>query len=82
LKVGICGYGVYIPRFRIRAEEIAAIWGGDAEGIKRGLQVREKAIAGLDEDTATIAVEASRSALAMAGINPAEIGAVYVGSEI
>ncbi|MFV2040876.1 MAG: hydroxymethylglutaryl-CoA synthase [Candidatus Hydrothermarchaeales archaeon] len=81
MKVGICGYGVYIPRFRIRVEEIAAIWGGDAEGIKRGLQVREKAIAGLDEDTATIAVEASRSALAMAGINPAEIGAVYVGSE-
>ena len=34
MKVGICGYGVYIPRFRIRAEEIAAIWGGDAEGIK------------------------------------------------
>ncbi len=81
MKVGICGYGVYIPRFRIRAEEIAAIWGGDAEGIKRGLQVQEKAIAGLDEDTATIAVESSRSALAMAGIDPAEIGAVYVGSE-
>lgn len=81
MKVGICGYGVYIPRFRIKAEEIAGIWGGDAEGIKRGLQVQEKAIAGLDEDTATIAVEAARSALTMAGINPAEIGAVYVGSE-
>ncbi len=81
MKVGICGYGVYIPRFRIRVEEIARIWGGDAEGIKRGLQVQEKAIAGLDEDTATIAVEASRSALTMAGVDPAEIGAVYVGSE-
>lgn len=81
MKTGISGYGVYIPRFRIKAEEIAKIWGGDAENIKKGLQVQEKAIAGLDEDTATIAVEASRSALAMAGINPAEIGAIYVGSE-
>jgi hydroxymethylglutaryl-CoA synthase len=43
--------------------------------------VREKAVAGLDEDTATIAVEASRSAVTMAGINPEQIGAIYVGSE-
>jgi hydroxymethylglutaryl-CoA synthase len=81
LKTGICGYGVYIPRFRIKAEEISGIWGGDAENIKKGLQVQEKAIAGMDEDTATIAVEASRNALMMAGIDPAEIGAIYVGSE-
>jgi hydroxymethylglutaryl-CoA synthase len=81
LKTGICGYGVYIPRFRIKAEEIAEIWGGDAENIKKGLQVQEKAIAGMDEDTATIAVESGRNALVMAGINPAEIGAIYVGSE-
>jgi hydroxymethylglutaryl-CoA synthase len=72
---------VYIPRFRIKSEEIARIWGGDAKSIKKGLQIREKAIAGLDEDTATIAVEASRNAVRMAGINPDDLGAIYVGSE-
>ncbi len=81
MNVGICGYGVYIPRYRIKAEEIARIWGADAEGIQRGLQVREKAIADLDEDAATIAVEASRNALKMSGVDPEEIGAIYVGSE-
>ncbi len=80
-QVGITGYGVYIPRYRIKADEIARIWGGDAKNIKRSLKVREKAIAGLDEDTATIAVEAARNALAMAGIDPRDIGAIYVGSE-
>lgn len=35
----------------------------------------------MDEDTATIAVEAARNAVGRAGINPKEIGAIYVGSE-
>ena len=81
MKTGICGYGVYIPRFRIKAEEIASVWGGDADGIKAGLKVGEKAIAGLDEDTVTIAVEAARNAMEMAEIDPSNIGAIYVGSE-
>lgn len=81
LNVGISGYGVYIPRLRIKVEEIAKIWGGDAENIKRGLQIKEKAIAGFDEDTATISVEAARNSLKMSGVNPKEIEAVYVGSE-
>lgn len=81
MKVGITGYGAYIPRLRIKAEEIAKIWGSDAKAIKKGLQVGEKAIADHDEDTATIAVEAARNAIQMSGINPADIGAIYVGSE-
>ncbi len=81
MKVGIVGYGGYIPRYRIKAEEIARLWGGDAENIKSSLMIAEKAVPDLDEDTATIAVEAARRALFMAGISPKEIGAVYVGSE-
>jgi len=78
---GIVGYGVYIPRYRIKTEEIARVWGGDGESIKKGLMVEEKAISGLDEDTVTIAVEASLSALERAQIDPLDIGAIYVGSE-
>ncbi|MEM2192800.1 MAG: hypothetical protein QXG38_04225, partial [Candidatus Hadarchaeales archaeon] len=65
----------------IKVEEIARVWGVDPETIKKGLNVYEKSVPGLDEDTATIAVEAARNAVQHAGINPAEIGAIYVGSE-
>jgi hydroxymethylglutaryl-CoA synthase len=78
---GIIGYGAYVPRLRIRVEEIARVWNEDGEGIKRGLNIKEKSVPSLDEDAATIAVEAARKAVHHSGINPREIGAVYVGSE-
>lgn len=81
MDVGIIGYGVYIPRYRIKVEEIAKVWGTEASRIKQGLLVTEKSVPGPDEDTATIAVEAARNAVKRAGINPVDIGAVYVGSE-
>ncbi len=75
--VGIAGYGAYIPRYRLPAEEIRRIW---SQG-KGGLPVQEKAVPGLDEDTFTIALEAARNALARAGIEPQALRAVWVGSE-
>ncbi len=79
--VGIVSYGTYIPRYRIKAEDIARIWGENAEAIKGGLGVLEKSVPDLDEDTATISVEAAREAVRRAGINPKDIGAIFVGSE-
>jgi hydroxymethylglutaryl-CoA synthase len=81
MDVGIVGYGVYIPRYRIKVEEIAKVWGTDAERVKRGLSLEEKSVPGLDEDAATLAVEAARNAVKRSGINPQDIGAIYVGSE-
>jgi hydroxymethylglutaryl-CoA synthase len=75
--VGIIGYGAYIPQYRLPASEVLRIWSGD-EG---GVPVKEKAVPGLDEDTITISIEASRNALARAGIDPLELRAVWVGSE-
>lgn len=79
--VGIIGYGTQIPRYRIKVEEIAKVWGADAEALKRGLILNEKSVPAPDEDCATLSVGAARNALARAGIDPALIGAVYVGSE-
>jgi hydroxymethylglutaryl-CoA synthase len=73
----IVGYGGYVPRYRIRSEEIARIWGRD----KSELPVEEKSVAGLDEDTVTMAVEAARIAIKRAGVPPSKIGAVHVGTE-
>lgn len=78
---GIIGYGAYIPRNRIKVEEIAKVWGADAPSYKRGLMLEEKSVPSLDQDTITMSVEASKSALKRAHIDPREIGAVYVGSE-
>ena len=75
--VGIVGYGGYVPAYRIKTSEIAKVWGRGGEE----LQVDEIAVAGMDEDSVTLAVEAARYAVKKAGINPKEIGAIYVGSE-
>lgn len=79
--VGIVGYGGYIPRYRIKAEEIAKVWGDDGKRMSKGLMVFEKSVPAFDEDTATISVEAARNAVLHANINPKDIGAIYVGSE-
>lgn len=79
--VGIVGYGVYIPRYRIKTEEIARVWGDDGKKLAKGLGVFEKSVPGPDEDVATISVEAARNAVKYAGIDPKDIGAIYVGSE-
>jgi hydroxymethylglutaryl-CoA synthase len=78
---GITGYGVYLPRYRIKIEEIARQWGQDPEVMKRGLLLYEKTVPAPDEDTITISTEAAKYAIARAGINPSEIEALYIGSE-
>ena len=74
--VGIVGYGVYLPKCRIKIGEIGKIWplAAPAPGIK------EKAVTNSDEDTLTMAVAACQNAVKHAGIDPAKIGAVYFGT--
>lgn len=79
--VGIVGFGAYVPRLRIAVSEIASAQGVDGEQIKKSLKVIEKSVANWDEDTATMAYEASVKALKMAELDPIKIGALYIGSE-
>jgi hydroxymethylglutaryl-CoA synthase len=76
--VGIVGYGAYVPRYRLPAVEVARVWAGGKTG---GLPIKEKAVAGLDEDVITMSIEAARNALARAGIHAHQLRAVWVGSE-
>ena len=75
--VGIVGYGAYVPRYRLPASEVARVWSNGSGG----LPIKEKAVAGLDEDTLTMSIEAARNALARAQIDPGQLRAVWVGSE-
>ena len=79
--VGIVGYGADMPRNRIKVEEIAKVWGADAAAYRRGLMLEEKSVPSPDQDVITMSVEAARRAVRRASINPAEIGAIYIGSE-
>lgn len=76
-EVGIVGYGSYVPRYRLPAEEVSKMWTGG----KGGVPIKEKAVNGLDEDVVSMSIEAARNALARADIDPQEIRAVWVGSE-
>ncbi len=73
--VAIEGYGAYIPFYRLPTTEIGRIWHGGGSGANR-----EKAVAANDEDTTTMAVEAARIAVAMAGAE-GKLGAIFVGTE-
>ncbi|MCD6577716.1 MAG: hydroxymethylglutaryl-CoA synthase [Anaerolineaceae bacterium] len=75
--VGIIGYGVYIPQYRLPAVEIARVWGRS----EKSVPIKEKAVPGLDEDTVTMGIEAARNALARADIDPELLRAVWTGSE-
>lgn len=76
-EVGIIGYGAYVPRYRLPATEVDRVW---TDGYS-GTPIKEKAVPGPDEDTVTMSIEAARNALKRSGIDPAQIRAVWVGSE-
>lgn len=80
-RVGVVSWGVYIPKYRIRTEEVSRIWGDDPLRIVDVYLVDEKSVENYDEDAVTISVEAARRALRRASIDPKRIGAVYVGTE-
>ncbi len=75
-QTGIIGYGAYVPRYRLAAREIARVW--NAQG---GVPVDQKSVAGPDEDTITMTIEAGRHALRRAMLSGADLGTVWVGSE-
>lgn len=80
--VGIVSYGAYVPKYRIKPDEIGRVWGADGAAMGKGLMITQKSVPSPDEDTITIATTAARDMLErVPEVDPAEIGAVYIGSE-
>ncbi len=71
---GILGYGIYVPRFRVKTAEIRKAWGGGAPGIQ------EKSVPYFDEDPITMAVQAARNGIEHCSLSPDKIGGLFVGS--
>lgn len=80
-KTGIVGYGIYIPKQRIKVEEIANVWGKNGSEISKSLGIKEKSVPNIDEDTVTLGYEAAINALSCANISPQKIESCLVGSE-
>jgi hydroxymethylglutaryl-CoA synthase len=54
-SIGITGLGVHVPRYRLSADTLGAVWGTGGSGAR--------AVANHDEDSLTMAVEAGLAAL-------------------
>ncbi|MBI2617626.1 hydroxymethylglutaryl-CoA synthase [Candidatus Gottesmanbacteria bacterium] len=81
MNVGILGYGVYIPLYRVKTADTASVWGKNPRELVSSLSVGEKSVAGYDEDAVTLAYEASKYAFEYANINPSRVDVCFVGSE-
>lgn len=78
---GIVSYGTYIPAYRIALADIATAWKKDGDEVAGSLGIMEKSVPGVDEDAVTIALEAAGNAMAISGLSPEHIEALFVGSE-
>lgn len=80
---GIIGYGAYIPKFRLKVEDIWEVWVDPVHtptAIKKRRMLTEKAVTRWDEDSVTMAIHAAKASLETAGISGKELGAIYFGS--
>ena len=68
--IGIVAAAGYVPRYRLSGKTLGAVWGGGGAG--------ERAVANYDEDSLTMAVEASLQAIH--GRDPKSIGACFLAS--
>ncbi|MEN8253665.1 MAG: hydroxymethylglutaryl-CoA synthase [Patescibacteria group bacterium] len=79
-NIGIVSYGACLPTQAIAASEIEKTQGRDIGSVSKSLGVDQKTVPGIDEDTATLATDASLQALERLGVKQ-EIEALFVGSE-
>ncbi|MFC2008102.1 hydroxymethylglutaryl-CoA synthase [Chloroflexota bacterium] len=80
---GIIGYGAYIPRFRLRVEDIWDVWVNPVDTptvIKERKGLTEKAVARWDEDSITMAIAAAKASLECADISADHLNAIFFGS--
>ena len=76
----ITGWGMYAPSRVLTNDDLSRMVETSDEWILTRTGIRERRIAADDETTTTLALNASRDAVAVAGIDPNEIDLVIVGT--
>jgi 3-oxoacyl-[acyl-carrier-protein] synthase-3 len=77
-RARIAGWGKALPRRVLSNAELEGMVDTSDDWIRSRTGIRERRIAGPDESTFTLAVEAAREALAVAGVAPSEVDLVVV----
>jgi 3-oxoacyl-[acyl-carrier-protein] synthase III len=76
----ISGWGMYAPHHVMTNDDLAKMVDTNDEWIVSRTGIHERRIAADDETTTTLAVHASRDALAVAGVDPLDVDLVIVGT--
>ncbi|UCD77500.1 MAG: hydroxymethylglutaryl-CoA synthase [Desulfobacterales bacterium] len=78
---GISGFGVYVPKRRLRLQDCPAIRGNFFSADEQGeIGMRRRAVLASDEDTNTLTIMAAKAAIAAAGSPREALGALYLGT--
>jgi 3-oxoacyl-[acyl-carrier-protein] synthase-3 len=78
--IGILSTGVYVPEAVLSNLDLEKIVATSAEWIVDRSGIHERRIAAPEEDTVTMAVLASRQALAAAGLEPGQLSYIILGT--
>ena len=76
----ITGWGMYAPSHVMTNDDLAKLVDTNDEWIVTRTGIRERRIAADDETTTMLSVNAARDALAVAGLDPAELDLVIVAT--
>jgi 3-oxoacyl-[acyl-carrier-protein] synthase-3 len=76
----ITGWGMYAPSRVMTNDDLSKVVDTSDEWIRTRTGIRERRIAADDETTTTLATNAARDALAVAGVDPADVDLVIVAT--
>jgi 3-oxoacyl-[acyl-carrier-protein] synthase III len=79
-QIGILGTGVYVPEAVLTNEHLEKMVATSAEWILERSGIQERRIAAPEEDTVSMAVLASRQALAAAGMEAQQLSYIILGT--
>lgn len=79
-KITITGVGMAVPERVVPNSEIAAAFGHEGSWIEERTGIRQRRFAAPGDSASSLGLEASKEAIASAGIDPATIDAVIVGT--
>ncbi len=80
LHAHIVGWGQYVPERVLTNEDLSRMVETSDEWIRTRSGIRERRLAGEGETTASMAIQAARQALEVAGISPAQVELIIVAT--
>ncbi|HEX5465042.1 MAG TPA: beta-ketoacyl-ACP synthase III [Candidatus Limnocylindrales bacterium] len=79
-SVRVEGWGMYVPPRILTNDDMARLVDTSDDWIRSRTGIRERRVAGPQETTASLAASAGRRALAVAGLDPADLDVIVVGT--